>query len=99
MWTRIPVIALTLTVLGTSPARADYTLQRQLALAPGGTFTLDADVGSVIVTGDSASGVAVSLTADQDDFARIFDVAVEERAGMATVRVKRRLSWTSELFG
>ena len=100
MWTRMTVLALTWAVLGTSPAWADYTLQRQLALAPGGTFVLDADVGSVMVTGDSASGATVALTAADDDFASVYDVQIEERAGVASVRVKRRLgSWTSELFG
>jgi len=99
MLTRMTVLALTWAVLGTSPAWADYTLQRQLALAPGGTFVLDADVGSVTVTGDSASGALVALTAADDDFERTFDVQIEERAGVASVRVKRRLSWTSELFG
>jgi hypothetical protein len=99
MLTRISAVALTWAVLGTSPAWADFNLQRQLALAPGGTFVLDADVGSVTVTGDSTSGALVAVTAADDDFASSYDVAFEERAGTVTMRVKRRGSWTAELFG
>jgi DUF4097 and DUF4098 domain-containing protein YvlB len=78
-----------------APARADFKLDRQLALAPGGTFTLDTDVGSVSVTGDTAGGAAVSLSSERDDFEDLFEIRFEEAEGTARVTVKRkaRVRW------
>ena len=42
-------------VLFAVPARADFKMERRLALEPGGTFTLNADIGTVTLTGDSTS--------------------------------------------
>lgn len=99
MWTRIPVMALTLVVVGTSPAWADFNLQRQLTLAPGGSFLVDADIGSVLLTGDATSGARVTLTASDDDFDSRFSIDFEERPDAVVMRVKRRGSWTDGLFG
>ena len=99
MWTRIAVIVLTSVVLGPSPAWADFNLQRQLPLAPGGSVLVDTDIGSIILTGDGTSGARVSLTASDDDFERRFSIDFEERPGAVVMRVKRRGSWTDDLFG
>jgi hypothetical protein len=95
---RMSAVAVALLVAGASPASADFTFQRQLALAPGGTFVLDTDIGSVHVTGDAPSGATVMLVATDDDFASRYDIAVDERAGVAAVRVRRRQSWLDELW-
>jgi hypothetical protein len=94
----VTVAALAVAVLGATPAAADFTLQRQLALAPGGTFILDTDVGSVSVTGDAPSGAQITLTSVEDDFASRYDISVDESAGTASMRVRRRMSWLDEIW-
>lgn len=94
----VTVVALAVAVLGATSASADFTLQRQLALAPGGTFILDTDVGSVSVTGDAPSGAQITLTFVEDDFASRYDISVDESAGTASMCVRRRLSWLDEIW-
>jgi hypothetical protein len=76
-----------------TPAWADFKMERRLALEPGGTFTLQSDVGGVTVSGDSTSGATVTLTSRRDDFEKLFDLRFEDTAGGATVIVKRRGGW------
>jgi DUF4097 and DUF4098 domain-containing protein YvlB len=85
-------------VLLAAPAWADFKIDRQLALEPGGAFTLQSDAGTVTLAGDSASGVAVTLTARRDNFEELFDVQFKEAAGSATVTVKRRGGWLKSLW-
>ncbi|HET9361715.1 MAG TPA: hypothetical protein VFO58_18310 [Vicinamibacterales bacterium] len=85
-------------LLTAPPAWADFKLERTLALQPGGTFTLETDVGEVILVGDSASGARVNLTSGRDDFDEKYDLRFEEVAGGARVTVKRRGSWLSGWF-
>jgi hypothetical protein len=93
MFTRRVTGVLVLTLLAcASSAAAQYRMERQLMLRPGGTFTLDSDVGSVTVTGDSPSGAAVSIESRIDDFANRFDVQFQETGDGAVVRIKRRSS-------
>ena len=80
-------------VLLATPAWADFKMERRLALEPGGTFTLSADVGGITLTGDSSSGAVVTITSRRDDFEELFDLQFEETAGRATVTVKRRGGW------
>jgi hypothetical protein len=85
-------------ILAAAPAFADFRFDRQLALSPGATFVLDADIGGVTVTGDSPSGAAVSITSRADDFPDRYTVDVEERQDGVTVRVKRRGGVLGDLF-
>jgi hypothetical protein len=80
-------------VLLATPAWADFKMERRLALEPGGTFTLESDVGGVIVSGDSTSGATVTITSRRDDFEKLFDLRFEETASRVTVTVKRQGSW------
>ncbi len=73
--------------------RADFRTERRLALEPGGTFSLDSDVGGVTLTGDSTAGVTVTVTSDREDFDDFYDLRFEESAGRASVIVKRKGSW------
>src|SRR4029453_19673427 len=68
-------------VLLATPAWADFRMERHLALEPGGTFTLSADVGAMTLTGDSTSGVTVTVTSRRDDFEHLFDRNFEETRG------------------
>jgi DUF4097 and DUF4098 domain-containing protein YvlB len=90
-------------VLLATPAWADFKAERRLALEPGGTFTLNSDVGGLTLTGDSTSGAIVTVTSRRDDFDELFDLQFEETAGRATVTVKRRGSrlrgfWSGDWF-
>jgi DUF4097 and DUF4098 domain-containing protein YvlB len=95
-------ILLTLTVgivLLSTPAWADFKMERRLALEPGGTFTLVSDVGGVTLTGDSTSGAVITITSRRDDFEQLFDLRFEEVAGRATVTIKRRGGWLKSFWG
>jgi DUF4097 and DUF4098 domain-containing protein YvlB len=85
-------LAVGLVLVGT-PAWADFKTERRLALEPGGTFTLSADVGAVTLTGDSTSGVTVTVTSRKDDFNEVFDLRFDEGPGGVTVTAKRRGGW------
>ena len=88
-----------------TPAWADFRAERRLALEPGGTFTLNSDIGTVTLVGDSTSGAMVTVTSGRDDFEDLFDVRFDESPGNATVTIKRRDGrwlkgvWGGEWFG
>ena len=77
-------------VLTANPAAAEFRLEKRLALNAGGTFTLNSDTGSVTVTGDSTSGVVVTVTSNEDDLASRLDVQFSDAGGHVTVTAKRR---------
>jgi hypothetical protein len=80
-------------VLVAVPAFADFKLERRLSLDPGGTFTLQSDVGRITLVGDSTSGAQVTVTSRRDDLDDRYDFRFEERPGQVTVTVRRRGSW------
>ncbi|HVQ16826.1 MAG TPA: hypothetical protein VMS40_24655, partial [Vicinamibacterales bacterium] len=88
-----------------TPAWADFRTERRLALEPGGTFTLNADIGTVTVTGDSTSGAIVTVTSRRDDFDELFDLRFDESPAGPTVTIKRRSGgwltgfWDGDWFG
>ena len=88
---RITIVAALAVVIGlfATSAGADFKQERTLKLEPGGTFTLESDIGDVILTGESASGARVLVTSDKD-LDRDFDVSFDETARGATVKIKQR---------
>jgi hypothetical protein len=70
-------------------AQADFKLERALKLEPGGSFVLETDIGSVVLTGESASGARVVVTSDID-LDRDYDFAFTETARAVKVTIKRR---------
>jgi hypothetical protein len=88
---RPSLVALTVLIALTAvPAFAEFRLERRLALEPNGTFTLDTQGGSVVLTGDSPSGALVTITSRRDDLDRYFDFQFDERPGAVSVTVRRR---------
>ena len=76
--TQILVLALTFCFVATA-AWADFKLERKLALEPGGSFILETDIGSVLLTGEPSSGARVLITSDED-LDRDFEFAFSEEA-------------------
>jgi len=88
---RITIVAALGVVIGlfATSAWADFKQERTLKLEPGGTFTLESDIGDVVLTGESASGARVLVTSDKD-LERDFDVSFDETARGVTVKIKQR---------
>ena len=84
-------------ILSATSAWADFKRERTLVLEPGGAFTLDSDVGEVVLTGGSASGARIVVTSDRD-LDRDFEFTFDEGPRAATVTIKRRGS-ARRLFG
>ena len=80
-----------------TPASADFRLERRLALAPGGTFTLETHAGAVTLVGDSPSGVTVTVTSSRDDIEKRMDFEFDEQPGRVRVIGKRTQSPTGWL--
>ncbi|HEX4001453.1 MAG TPA: DUF4097 family beta strand repeat-containing protein [Candidatus Acidoferrales bacterium] len=72
------------------PAWGGTQIQKTLKLDPGGRFVLEADEGSVTLTGSDQSGATVVVTSYRDDFQKEVDLSFEEDAGIARVRERRR---------
>jgi hypothetical protein len=72
------------------PVLAGSRIERQLALAPGGEFVLDADLGSVTVRGGSSDGARVVVTSKRDDLETHAAISFDESAGRAVVRVEKK---------
>ena len=72
-----------------TPASAEFRLERQLALAPGGSFTLETHIGAVTVVGDSPSGVTLTVTSSRDDLGRRLDFTFDEQPDRVRVTTRR----------
>ena len=88
-WAAVGTIGIWI-LAGGLPARADTHIERKLTLAPGGSFVLDTDTGSVELVGGSGSGATVDITASRDDFESLFEVEFDEGAAGVVVRVTKR---------
>src|SRR3989442_2551091 len=84
---------------GVLPSWAEFRLEKDLKLEPGGRFVLEADAGSVTVTGSKESGAHVVVTSDRDDLASLFDFAFQEGSATArvTARNKHLTGWPKDL--
>ena len=71
------------------PARADREIGKTLRLDPGGRFVLDADAGSVTITGTSEAGAKVIITSNRDDLASLFNFNFEDGPGTARVTARK----------
>ncbi len=87
-------------VLAAVPALADTRIEKDLKLAPGGSFRLETDMGKVAVTGSSESGVHVVITSRRKDLDDLLTFRFEEGAGSATIVAKKKHhSWFGDHGG
>jgi DUF4097 and DUF4098 domain-containing protein YvlB len=88
-----------LLVAAALPARAEYRVEKNLKLAPGGEFILNSDAGSVSVMGSSEAGANIVVTANRDDVDELFNFSFETTANAVrvTVRKKERFRHLSHL--
>lgn len=78
-----------------APVVAGSRIERELEIAPGGSFTLDTDGGSVRVTGGSGSAARVVITSDRDDIEELYDLAFHAEGGDVRIDVEKRRKGTS----
>ena len=92
-----------LLVAGAAHAATESPIHRTFNVAPGGTLTLDTDIGDVrVVPGGSGVTVDVKRRARNDDIMRDFDVTFAQSGNDVTVRGKyarviRWFNWGDEL--
>lgn len=83
-----------------APVAAEFHVDKELALAPGGRLEVDADAGRITVTGRQGSGARVRVASSRGDFEERFDLRFEEGDGTAIrVVLKRRGRPFSGWFG
>lgn len=92
-------IAATLAALALAPAaRADFRLERELPLAPGGALILDSAVGEIQVRGADRAGARILITGERDDVEERYSFSFEQRGADAVVEVEKRGGWTRRFF-
>lgn len=77
-------------------AQADFRIEKNMKLNPGGRFVLDSDSGSVTVTGISGSGAQVVVTSNRDDLESLMDFQFEDEPGEARVTARKKYHWPHE---
>jgi hypothetical protein len=83
-------LAATAAALCAPPAAAEFRLERELALAPGGSLVVDAEAGAIELRGSDRSGARILITSPRDNVEERFSFTFEERGDAAVVRVERR---------
>jgi len=89
---RTAVAAAAFMLLAAAPTLADTRIEKNLKLDSGGKLTLDADAGSVTITGGASSGAHVLLTSGRDDLESRFDIKFEELPGEVRITMKKKES-------
>lgn len=95
---RYALLAALVLALGPAAARADFLLEKELELAPGGRFELDADSGRITVHGGDRQGVRVRVTSSRDDVEERFDFDFREEPGRVVVRAEKTGSFVRRWF-
>lgn len=85
----VSVAALTLLAM-VSPAAGESRIEKDLALVPGGRFSVDSEVGSVTITGTERHGAHIVVTSDQDDLNSALEITYTSGAGWASVTARRK---------
>lgn len=88
-------------VAGTNAWAEGVRIVEDRKLEPGGKLIVEADAGSVDLSGGSRSGAHIVITSDYDDLKDKFDFKYEESAGTLRIVVKKKGTegWLSGWFG
>lgn len=73
-----------------APAAADFRLEKQLPLVPGGELVVSSEGGSITVVGDSPGGVHVIVTSEDDDAGDRYTFEFDPQPGRVTIAAKRK---------
>lgn len=77
-------------------ACAASRMEKTLSLAPGGEFVLQADGGSVTVTGSGDTGARIVITSNRDDWQSLYNLSFDSSNNVARVTARKKgLSWFS----
>ncbi len=90
-------LALALT-LSTAATATDFALDRTLRLDPGDKFSVDSDVGGIVLVGDTESDARIRITAARDLNER-YDIRFDQDAGNAKLTIERKGGWLGQVFG
>lgn len=79
-------------------ACANSRMEKTLPLEPGGEFVLQADSGSVTVTGGGDSGARIVITSNRDDLQSLYNISFDSSNGVARVTARKKgSSWFSNV--
>ena len=73
-----------------TPLRADYRVEKNLKLAPGGQFALQSDAGGVSVIGSTQQGAQIIVTSNRDDVDSLMTFSFDEVPGGVRVTARRK---------
>jgi Toastrack DUF4097 len=77
-------------------ACANSRMEKTLTLAPGGEFVLQADAGSVTVTGSGDTGARIVITSNRDDLEQLYTFNFDSSNNVARVTARKKsFSWFS----
>jgi hypothetical protein len=91
--------------LASTAARAETRIEKHLPLDPGGHFTLDSQLGGIVLRGNSNSGVSVVVTSNRDDLEKLYDFRFDSTPGQVAVSAKKKgassgwFSWSNGFRG
>src|ERR1700730_18168596 len=77
-------------LMAAAAAQAGTRIEKPLALDPGGRFTLDSQVGAIVLRGDASSGASIVVTSNRDDLEQLYDFRFEASPGEVHVSAKRK---------
>ncbi len=83
-------------LLSATLAGADFRLERELELAPGGRFELETEGGRITVEGSAEPGAHILVTSSREDVEDRYDLSFEAEPGRVRVTARRK---RGDLFG
>jgi len=84
------VAAVGAAILAGGTARAESRIEKNLRLEPGGTFTLNTDLGAVKVRGTDRSGARIVVTSRREELEELLRFQFDEGSGSVTVTARKR---------
>ncbi len=98
---RIRTVVLVLSAFAATAAWAEgFRLEKRFELAAGGSLSLRAEAGDVVVRGGDGSAAVVTITSDRSDFEATYAVRFDDRkSGRLEVVIERKNRGIASWFG